>query len=211
MADSGNAPRGEQQNTSRARVRDVRLRALALTAVPIIAGGIAIAYLPGWLQAPVADGGKQARAIHAMEKTEAEISQRFRQGVAALNAKQYEQAISDFHRVLELAPEMPEAHVNSGFALIGLERYAVARDFFEGALALRRNQVNAYFGLAEALEGLNDLPGALGAMRTYLHLAPADDPYRRKAQSAVWEWEAKVAEERARGKPVPTDKAKEKR
>lgn len=211
MAGSGNTRQGGQQSTPEKRARDVRLRALALTIVPIIAGGLAIAYLPEWMQAPPEGGPKDARALHAREKTETEIRQRFQQGVAALNAKEYEQAISAFHRVLELAPDMPEAHVNSGFALIGMKRYAVARDFFEGAIALRRNQVNAYYGLAEALEGLNDLPGALGAMRTYLHLAPAGDPYRRKAESAVWEWEAKVAEARAREKIAPAGKVKEKR
>lgn len=176
--------------------RDMRLRALLLTAVLIVAGGLAIAYLPDSPRTFVTGRPEEARAAHSREKTEAEIKQRFQQGVAMLHAKQYEHALTAFHRVIELAPGMPEAHVNAGFALTGLERYAVARDFFEGALALRKDQVNAYYGLAEALEGLNDLPGALGAMRTYLHLAPADDPYRRKAESAVWEWEAKVAEDR---------------
>ncbi len=209
--DSGNAPPSGRQDTPRRGARDVRALALALTMVPVIAGGLAIAYLPDWLNAPGASGSQDARTIHAKEKAEAEIGQRFQRGVASLNAKQYEQAISDFHRVLELAPLMPEAHVNAGFAMIGLKRYAVARDFFDGALALRKNQVNAYYGLAVALEGLNDMPGALGAMRAYLHLAPADDPYRRKAQSAVWEWEAKVAEERTRGKSAPAGKAREKK
>lgn len=176
--------------------RDMRLRALLLTAALIVAGGLAIAYLPDSLRTSVADRHEETRAAHSQEKTETEIKQRFQQGVAMLHAKQYEHALTAFHRVIELAPDMPEAHVNAGFALIGLGRYAIARDFFEGALALRKDQVNAYYGLAEALEGLNDLPGALGAMRTYLHLAPADDPYRRKAESAVWEWETKVAEDR---------------
>ena len=176
--------------------RDMRLRAFLLTAALIIAGGLAIAYLPDSLRTSTANRPEQARVAHLREKTEAEIKQRFQQGVSNLNAKQYENALTSFHRVIELAPNMPEAHVNAGFALIGLKRYAVAKDFFEGALALRKDQVNAYYGLAEALEGMDDLPGALGAMRTYLHLAPADDPYRRKAESAVWEWEAKMAEDR---------------
>ncbi|MDH4284841.1 MAG: tetratricopeptide repeat protein [Gallionellaceae bacterium] len=186
---------------------DVRMRALALTIIPIIAGGLAIAYLPGWLNMQTISGAKEDHALHAREKAEIEIQQRFQQGVNALNTKQYEQALSDFHRVLQLSPTMPEAHVNSGFALVGLGRYALARDFFEGALALRKNQVNAYYGLAEALEGLNDLPGAIGAMRTYLHLAPANDHYRRKAEAALWEWEAKMAEIRAREKQAKADKA----
>lgn len=208
MIDSGSECRAEPRDAPRKRASDVRSRALVLTIIPIIAGGLAIAYLPDWMRAASLGEADQAHAVHAREKAEAEIGQRFRRGVASLNAKQYEQAISDFHRVLELAPRMPEAHVNAGFAMIGLGRYAVARDFFEGALALRKNQVNAYYGLAEALEGMNDLPGALGAMRAYLHLAPPDDPYRRKAQAAVWEWETKVAEERERGKPAPAGKGK---
>lgn len=197
-----------QRTAVRGLARDVRLRALVLTACLVIAGGFAIAYLPDGLRTSVANAPEEVRAAHAREKTETEIRQRFQQGVDMLNNKQYEQALKEFHRVLELAPDMPEAHVNSGFALIGLGRFAVARDFFEGALALRKNQVNAYYGLAEALEGLNDLPGALGAMRTYLHLAPANDPYRRKAESALWEWEGKVAEDRRNTLPARQTKKK---
>ena len=37
-----------------------------------------------------------------------------------LHAKQYEHALHAFHRVLELDPAMPEAHVNAGFALLGM-------------------------------------------------------------------------------------------
>ncbi len=185
-----------QKTAAQWKARDARLRALVLTIGLVIAGGLAIAYLPDRLRTSVANAPEEVRTAHAREKAETEIRQRFQQGVTMLNDKQYEQALKEFHRVLELAPDMPEAHINAGYALIGLGRFAVARDFFEGALALRKGQFNAYYGLAEALEGLNDLPGALGAMRAYLHLAPADDPYRRKAESAVWEWEARIAEDR---------------
>ena len=49
--------------------------------------------------------------------------------------------------------------------------------------------MNAYWGLAVSLEGLCDIAGAMGAMRTYIHLAPADDPFLVKANAALWEWE----------------------
>jgi tetratricopeptide (TPR) repeat protein len=88
---------------------------------------------------------------------------------------------------------MPEAYVNSGFALLGMKRLKEARDFFESATLLRRNQVNAYYGLAVVLEDMGDLEGALGAMRTFVHLAQADDPFRRKAESAIWEWQETLA------------------
>ena len=50
---------------------------------------------------------------------------------------------------------------------------------------MRREQLNAYYGLAVALEALGDLAGAKGAMRTYVHLGKPDDPYVRKAEAAV--------------------------
>jgi tetratricopeptide (TPR) repeat protein len=176
------------------RRRDVRMRALLLTGGLVVAGGLSIAYLPGKWHTSLVSGSKEVRAAHAREKTEAEIRERFEQGVSMLNARKYEEALKSFHRVLELSPDMPEAHVNAGFALLGLQHYAVARDFFEGAIELRKNQLNAYYGLAEALGGLNDLQGALGAMSTYLHLAPLDDPYRQKAASAISEWRSRVAQ-----------------
>lgn len=186
--------------------RDVRLRALLATVALVIVGGLLIAWLPDKLRnTSLKNGSPEARATHAREMREAEIKQRFEQGVDMLNANEYEHALTAFHRVIELSPQMPEAHVNAGFALLGLGRYAVARDFFEGALELRKDQLNAYYGLAEALEGLNDLPGALGAMRTYLHLAPPDDRYRIKAEAAIWEWGDKVARiNQARGESAST-------
>ena len=118
-----------------------------------------------------------------------EINERFKQGVVMLHAKQYEHALTAFHRVLALEPAMPEAHVNAGFALLGMKQPAAARAFFERAIALRKEQLNAYYGLAVASEQLGDLPAARGAMRTYAHLASKDDPFRRKAEAALWEWE----------------------
>lgn len=178
-------------NTARQR-RDVRLASIALTIVAI--GGL------GWLlqqfvAAPPAGAFNPAK--HAQEKLRADIKTRFDQGVIMLHAKQYEHALTAFHRVLQLAPEMPEAHVNMGFALIGLKRYKAAYDFFESATQLRRDQANAYYGMAVALEGMGDTAGALGAMQTYLHLSKADDPFRRKAEGALWEWREKLTTERS--------------
>jgi len=173
---------------------DVRMRTLLITGALVILGGMLISWWPDKSHSPLPNGTPEALAAHVQEKREAEIRQRFERGVAMLNAQDYENALAEFHRVLALSPTMPEAHVNAGFALLGQKRYAIARDFFEGAIALRKDQLNAYYGLAEALAGMNDLPGALGAMRTYLHLSPPDDPYRYKAKAAVWAWGVRVNE-----------------
>lgn len=140
--------------------------------------------------------GKINSAVHTKIRRQEEINRRFKQGVAMLNAKQYESALTAFHRVMELAPEMPEAYVNAGYALLGMGKAKAARDFFDDATNLRPNQLNAYFGLGEALADLGDNLGALQAMETYVHLAPKDDPFRRKAESAAWELRAKVNEEK---------------
>lgn len=142
---------------------------------------------------------------------QAELARRFADAVTLLNRREYGAAALAWNQVLQLAPRLPEARVNMGFAMIGLERYALARDAFGMALELNRNQVNAYFGLALALDGLGDHAGALGAMRTYVHRSRGDDPYRRRAEAAIWEWEAARApagiipdnENRAGHSPIP--------
>lgn len=122
-------------------------------------------------------------------KPASEVDERFGQAVVMLHAKQFEPAVAALHRVLELAPRMPEAHVNMGFALLGMGKATAAADFFRSAIELRKTQANAYYGLGLAAEAQGDLHAALGAMRSYLHLSKADDPFRTKARSAIWEWE----------------------
>ncbi len=186
-------------------MRDRRLHVLVFTAAAVAIGGLALAWIGGLAGKPAtqtlaAPDARLDPAGHAAARRRAEAGQRFAQGVVMLHAKRYEHALTAFHRVLELEPRSPEAHANTGFALLGLKRYAAARDFFESATALHRGQRNAYYGLAVALESLHDLPGAVGAMRAYVHLSPSDDPYRRKAQAALWEWESELGRRRAKGK-----------
>ena len=172
--------------------RDSRLLALVCTVLAVIAGGAALARMAEHLGGPpeMPAPGSTAKGPQA-----AEIQQRFDQGVVMLHARQYEHALTAFHRVLALAPDIPEAHVNMGFALVGMKRFGAARDFFQSATSLRPQQANAYYGLAESLEALNDLPGAIGAMKTYVHLSAANDRYLPKAQAALWAWQSALAGE----------------
>jgi tetratricopeptide (TPR) repeat protein len=142
---------------------------------------------------------------HAEGWRQQEIANRFQQAVMMLHAGQYEYAIVALHRVIALAPRMPEAYVNMGYALLGLKQYAAARDFFQAAIDIYPYQGNAYWGMAVVSEQLNDLPAALGAMRTYIHLAPSDsrsENYVRRARAAIWEWDNSLK----RG-PLPPEEA----
>lgn len=120
------------------------------------------------------------------------LHQQFQQAVVLLQHGEYDYAVQGFHEVLKAAPDMPEAHANMGFALLGLEEFEAARSFFDTATNIRPGQINAYYGLAVAYEGLGDLRQAVAAMRAYTHIADGDDQYRRKAESAIWEWEAEL-------------------
>lgn len=175
-----------------------RWRVWLLVGLALLLGGLGF---QRWPDSPLAGTGQSDR--HAKAKRLEEVDRRFREGVAMLHARQYDYALTAFHRVLELAPELPEAHVNAGYALLGLRQPAAARDFFESATNLRPDQFNAYYGLGESLEALGDLFGALQAMETYLHRAPRDDRYRRQAEAAVWEWRQQLDARRSRGSGRP--------
>ncbi len=196
--------------------RDTLTPLLSLTVLLVLMG--LIAFTVGALKyQPLPGGGGAAKGAevaqgadmvfddaekHGRQARMKEIRLRFTEAVAMLHAKRYEYALPPLHRLMELDPKMPEAYVNMGFALIGLKRYKAAQTFFETAIDLRPYQDNAYWGLAVSLENQNDLGGALGAMRTYIHLAKPNDPYVTRARSALWEWEYRLN----RG-PLPKNEA----
>lgn len=179
--------------------RDGRRSGALLTFAIVLLGGALVQGLSGPTgHAPEAPDPKTAPAAHARSAREAEVRRRFDEGVAMLHAKQYGHAITALHRVLELAPQLTEAHVNMGFALLGNGKPKAARDFFEGATALKVDQANAYYGLALAWEAEGDIEMAMGAMRSYLHLARNEsDDHLRRARAALWEWETRLQAARA--------------
>lgn len=167
--------------------RQVQWLSLLVVGVFLLAAGLIAA---NWN--PTVFGGRQTPADHVKAQRKQEIDLRFNEGVLMLHAKQYEHAYTAFHRVLQLAPEMPEAYVNAGFAMLGMGKPKEAADFFESATMLRPNQMNAYYGLGTALMELGNKHGALQAMEAFMHRSKPDDPFRRKAESAIWELRAEL-------------------
>lgn len=172
---------------------DVRYRTWLIGLVVLIVLAVPFLFSRG-----VVFFGESSIQGHAVSKARQEIQQRFNEGVVMLHAKQYDHAITAFHRVLQINPKMPEAHVNMGFALLGAGKPKAAADFFDTATILKPDQMNAYYGLGEALEQMGEKLGALQAMETYLHRSPKDDPFRVKAEAAVWELRAALAAEKAK-------------
>jgi tetratricopeptide (TPR) repeat protein len=195
-----NASATESNGAGTTRWHDSHLNLLLLGTVVVLLLGV-----PWVLNGNAVFLGELKTQEHVTLKRKSEVDKHFKEGVAMLNSRHYEQAAAAFHRVLALAPEMPEAHVNMGYALLGLGKAAAARDFFDSATVLRPNQMNAYFGLGEALQMLGDNLGALQSMETYLHRAAPDDPFRIKAESAVWELRAEM---KGQGHDTPVDMAR---
>jgi tetratricopeptide (TPR) repeat protein len=167
--------------------RDQRRRALWLTLALVSAGGLALQAIDA-LHAP------EPVAAAPAPPHGAEIRRLFDAAVVMLHAKRHEEAAIALHRVLAYAPQMSEAHVNMGYAMLGLARLKEAREFFEGAMALAPMQANAYYGLALVHEAQGDLASATGAMRSYLHLARGERPeHLARARAALWEWEPQRA------------------
>lgn len=184
------------------RSRDRRVLGLLFTATAVMLGGFWIrqmepAHAPGPIARVVANPRTHPLA-HAEDARQMEVRRQFNGAVSMLRANRYEPAAAALQRVLELAPDMPEAHVNMGFALLGLQRPTLARNHFDRATTLNANQANAYYGLALANEVRGEFDLAIGAMRTYLHLARAEnEAHLRRARAALWEWETRVAAVRA--------------
>lgn len=122
--------------------------------------------------------------------TAAAFEAAFSAGVEALRRGDAHAAMVAFKEASNLRPSSSHAHVNLGFALVEMQSFDEALGEFTLALQNNPNQFNAYYGIAEALEGKGELGQAADAMKTYLYFAPAADPFRRRAEAALWEWGA---------------------
>ena len=123
----------------------------------------------------------------------------FSAAVTHMQQGRYPRALDLWHQAMLINPDIPEVKVNMGFTLFELGSYKTAREFFIDAMEQDAYQANAYYGLAITSEKMGDLEGALGAMRSYIHLAGEEQEQKfiRRARSALWEWEAKLSEQSA--------------
>jgi tetratricopeptide (TPR) repeat protein len=175
---------------------DRRSLGLLLTVLLVLGGG---AWLARW---PATHAPQAVDAPAPAPEPQAELQRRFDEAVVLLHGKQHGRAVEAWRGVLQLSPNLTEAHVNLGFALLGQQQPVPARQSFERAIDLRPGQANAYYGLALSHEALQDLELALGAMRSYLHLARnEDDAHLARARAALWEWESQIAQRRGATPP----------
>lgn len=149
-----------------------------------------------------AEGGLTENAEADAKRWE-QIDAHFRQGLDRMEAGDLEAAARAFEAVLAVDPGVVDARVNLGFCQLGLGSSHEAMVSFELAIGLRPEQANAYYGLALVLHDLDDIAGAVGHMRTYVHLAGEGAPFQEKAMAYLSKWEDELRVLRAGGEPVP--------
>ncbi len=164
--------------------RDLRLRALVLTLALIGGVGGLLWYLPGEHGTPVGNGFDVTRHMQAQR-----VATRFREAVNLLHTRHYREAVVAWEDVIDLAPTLPEARVNLGYAHLGLGDAAKAEQAFRAALALRESQANAHYGLALALAAQGRRDAARAAMRRFLHYTGPQDPYLARAHELLKRWQ----------------------
>ena len=136
-------------------------------------------------------GDPSAHAVPTNERSH-RARQSFQQAVSMLQAGEFDNAVAALHDVLAVYPALPEAHVNMGYAMLGLGDTETAANFFHSASDLRPTLNNAYYGLALAeIENGNDR-SALAAMQAFAHLASEDDRHLPRAQEFIWDLQAKL-------------------
>lgn len=128
-------------------------------------------------------------ATHAETQRVQQAKILFEHAVLLQQQGQSSRAVAALEMVITLLPQMPEAYVNLGFSLYDLGEFDAARGAFGRAIELNPAQGNAYYGLAIVYEAQQELELALGAMRSFLHIADAQERYKVRARAAIWEWE----------------------
>jgi thioredoxin-like negative regulator of GroEL len=170
---------------------DRRLIAIPVAIIVIAAGGYGVdAYQEG---DPVTQSSTESRTMLGNEEARP-AHQSFQQAVAMLQAGEFDFAVTALHDVLAVYPALPEAHVNMGYALLGLGEADAAADFFDSASTLRPSLHNAYYGLALAEIELDNKKSALAAMQAFAHRAAPDDRHLPRAQEIIWELQAATKE-----------------
>lgn len=166
------------------RPRRAHIFVAASVLLIILTVGLVLEFLPG--------SGPEIATVAPQASTKAAtpFGQAFSRGIEAMRLGDAHAAAVAFDEARAINPHIAEAHINLGYAYLAMKRSQEAATAFDRALTIDPKKINAYYGLGAALDATGDRKGAIGAMRTFVHLTPKDDPFQRKALSALWEWEA---------------------
>ena len=104
---------------------------------------------------------KNAKAPAQSEAAEMDMAKaHFDKAVEHARAREFDAAIGEYAKSLELNPHSAEANSNMGFAYMDLWDFDRALEYQKKALEVNSEFANAYYGLALTLEKKGDKAGA---------------------------------------------------
>jgi len=130
-------------------------------------------------------------------------------GVKYLEAKDYDGAISDFARAIELFPSdsgiydvMGAVYADKGDYQKAIEYYQKAISFNPGNINARNNLAKAYNNRGVVLVGQNKFQEAIDAYIKALEITPEDAQFKRNLESAYWKLANYYTEKKNWGKAI---------
>ena len=134
---------------------------------------------------------------------ESEVASLFARGIAMEEDPNTQgEAISAYHRVLEIEPEHAAAHINLGTLYYNRQEFSLAERHYRHAIAADPRYALAYFDLGNVLDETGRVQEAIQTYKTALQLAPtyADAHYNlalayektREPRKALKHWQSYV-------------------
>jgi tetratricopeptide (TPR) repeat protein len=135
------------------------------------------------------------------ESASADVVELFARGIALEEDPNNQvQAITTYHRVLELDPDHAAAHINLGTLYYNRQEYALAEKHYRRAIEVDPRYALAYFDLGNVLDETGRVTEAIQTYTTALQLAPtyADAHYNlalayeklKEPRKALTHWRA---------------------
>jgi len=95
-------------------------------------------------------------------------------GAALVQAKQYEQAVNIFRRIIEIAPDNYTAHANLAISLFQLKRYPEAKNEYRWLAEKQPELAVIYYFLGIIHDQLTEYLDAMANYQRFLKLADAE-------------------------------------
>lgn len=100
------------------------------------------------------------------------LDKTLRNAVEHYQAGHYAEAIVSYHRALDLAPDLPELHINIGSAFLACGQLAQALEHFERTVHLRPDFAEAHYNLGLVQARLGNLDKAIANYKQTITLKP---------------------------------------
>jgi len=154
---------------------------------------------PGWLATQEQAQSQLAKASPVQSKPQPPVQTRNKEtspvpqktkeqwlddGTSHYNAKEYQKALTDYDRAIQLDPQDADAYYNRGLVYYNLKEYQKAIADYDRALQLNPQHVGAYYNRGLVYDDLKEYQKAISDYDRVIQLAPQDaDTYNNRGNA----------------------------